>query len=175
MSPKKNDLPYIRRYITTHNTEGKAVFISHAQVPDYLPSTPAGDDGEIALLYATTSDPASTDAEADVAMYDEFLHQPPGITVDEGTIFRLIDLRPGKAMPMHRTVSLDYGVIIEGEVDLVLDSGGVGECIVEIHTEWCRMLFVFLPMQKLKIQGKELEAEVYDEGFDAESESPEAD
>ncbi|CAG8425227.1 unnamed protein product [Penicillium salamii] len=190
MSPKKNDLPYIRRYITTHNTEGEAVFISHAQVPDYLPSTPAGDDGEIALLYATTSDPASTDAEADVAMYDEFLHQPPGITVDEGTIFRLIDLRPGKAMPMHRTVSLDYGVIIEEEVDLVLDSGACrrmhrGDVSVQrgtahsyrnrSHTEWCRMLFVFLPMQKLKIQGKELEAEVYDEGFDAESESPEAD
>jgi quercetin dioxygenase-like cupin family protein len=183
---KKNDLPYIRRFITTHNSEGEAIFLSHAQIPDYLPSTPAGDDGEIALLYATTSDPASVDAEADVAMYDEFLHQPPGITVDEGTVFRLIDLHPGKATPMHRTVSLDYGVIIEGEVDLVLDSGASrrmhrGDVSVQrgtahsyrnrSHTEWCRMLFVFLPMQKLSIQGKELEAEVYDEGYeDAERE-----
>ncbi|KAJ5488015.1 hypothetical protein N7530_002315 [Penicillium desertorum] len=124
--------------------------------------------------------PASVDAEADVAMYDEFLHQPPGITVDNGTVFRLIDLRPGKATPMHRTVSVDYGVIIEGEVDLVLDSGasrrmGRGDVSVQrgtahsfrnrSSTEWCRMLFVYLPMEKLKIQGKDLNPEVYDEGF----------
>jgi hypothetical protein len=36
-------LGHIRRYITTHNTEGESVFLSHAQVPDYLPSTPTGD------------------------------------------------------------------------------------------------------------------------------------
>lgn len=125
--------------------------------------------------------PASVDAEADVAQYDEFLHQPPGITVDNGTIFRLIDLRPGKATPMHRTVSVDYGVIIEGDVDLVLDSGASrhmhrGDVSVQrgtahsfrnrSDTEWCRMLFVYLPMEKINIQGKELKAEVYDEGFD---------
>ncbi|KAJ5514943.1 Cupin 2 conserved barrel [Penicillium fimorum] len=177
----KNELPYIRRYITTHNTEGESVFLSHAQVPDYLPSTPSGDDGEIALLYATTTMPASVDAEADVAMYDEFLHQPPGITVDGGTVFRLIDLRPGRATPMHRTVSVDYGVIIEGDVDLLLDSGASrrmhrGDVSVQrgtahsfrnvSDTKWCRMLFVYLPMEKVNIRGKDLEAEVYDEGFD---------
>ncbi|KAJ5385409.1 Cupin 2 conserved barrel [Penicillium concentricum] len=177
----KNDLPYIRRYITTHNTEGESVFLSHAQVPDYLPSTPSGDDGEIALLYATTTMPASVDAEADVAMYDEFLHQPPGITVDGGTVFRLIDLRPGRATPMHRTVSVDYGVIIEGDVDLLLDSGASrrmhrGDVSVQrgtahsfrnvSDTKWCRMLFVYLPMEKVNVQGRDLEAEVYDEGFD---------
>lgn len=30
---------------------------------------------------------------------------------------------PGLTSPMHRTVSLDYGVVLEGEVYLVLDSG----------------------------------------------------
>lgn len=84
---------------------------------------------------------------------------------------------------MHRTVSLDYGVVVEGDIDLVLDSGACrhlhrGDVTVQrgtahsfrnrSSTEWCRMLFVFLPMEKLKIEGKELEAEVYDEGFDAE-------
>jgi quercetin dioxygenase-like cupin family protein len=178
---QENPLPLIRRFITTHNTEGEAIFISHAQVPDYLPSTPTGADGEIALLYATTNIPTSVDAEADVAQYDEFLHQPPGITVDGGTAFRLIDLRPGKATPMHRTVSIDYGVLIDGEVDLVLDSGASrrmhrGDVCVQrgtahsirnrSDTEWCRMMFVYMPMQKLKIKGKELESEVYDEGYD---------
>lgn len=81
---KENNLPHIHRYITTHTTEGEAVFISHAQLPDYMPSKPAGDDGEIALLYATTSIPTMVEDEVDIAMYDEFLHQPPGLTTEGG-------------------------------------------------------------------------------------------
>lgn len=178
---KKNDLPYIHRYITTHSSDGEAVFVSHAQIPDYMPSQPAGEDGEIALLYATTNVPANIDDEADIAMYDEFLHQPPGLTTEGGTAFRMIDLRPGKITPMHRTVSIDYGVVVDGEVDLILDSGASrhlrrGDVSVQRGTahsfrnrsssEWCRMLFVFLPMQKITIKGKELGEEVYDEQFD---------
>lgn len=177
----ENNLPYIHRYITTHSAEGEAVFVSHSQIPDYMPSKPAGGDGEIALLYATTNVPISIDDEADIAMYDEFLHQPPGLTTGQGTVFRLIDLRPGKITPMHRTVSLDYGVVLEGEVDLILDSGASrhmrrGDVSVQRGTahsfrnrsnsEWCRMLFVFLPMQKITIKGKEMGEEVYDEGYD---------
>jgi quercetin dioxygenase-like cupin family protein len=177
----ENPLPHIHRYITTHSTDGEAVFVSHAQVPDYMPSTPAGTDGEIALLYSTTSTPANTSDESDIAMYDEFLHQPPGITVENGTVFRMIDLRPGKVTPMHRTVSLDYGIVVEGCVDLVLDSGetrrlGRGDVCVQRGTahsfrnvdreRWSRMLFVFLPMRRVVVKGRELEAEVYDEGFD---------
>ncbi|KAJ5241780.1 uncharacterized protein N7469_000107 [Penicillium citrinum] len=180
---KENDLPHIHRHITTHSTEGEAVFVSHAQIPSYMPSTPSGTDGEIALLYATTSSPSTIADEADIAMYDEFLHQPPGITIENGTVFRMIDLRPGKATPMHRTVSLDYGIVLEGCVDLVLDSGDVrrlgrGDVVVQRGTahsfrnvdgkKWCRLLFVFLPAEKLVIKERELEAEVYDEGFDGE-------
>lgn len=82
---------------------------------------------------------------------------------------------------MHRTVSLDYAILLEGCVDLVLDSGesrrlGRGDVVVQRGTahsfrnvdtdRWCRLLFVFLPMVKLVVKGRELEAEVYDEGFD---------
>ncbi|KAJ5110575.1 hypothetical protein N7532_001110 [Penicillium argentinense] len=178
---KENDLPHIHRYITTHSTDGEAVFVSHAQIPDYMPSKPAGEDGEIALLYATTSVPVSIDDEADIAMYDEFLHQSPGLTTEQGTVFRMIDLRPGKMTPMHRTVSLDYGIVLDGEVDLILDSGASrllrrGDVSVQrgtahsfrnrSSTEWARLLFVFLPMQQITIKGKELGAEVYDDWYD---------
>lgn len=178
---KDNDLPDIHRYITTHSTDGEAVFLSHAQVPDYMPSQPAGEDGEIALLYATTNVPTSVEDEADIAMYDEFLHQPPGLTTESGSVFRMIDLRPGKETPMHRTVSLDYGVVLEGNVDLILDSGTSrhlhrGDVCIQRGTahsfrnrsssEWCRMLFVFLPMQKLTVKGRELGEEVYDEQYE---------
>ena len=178
---KENNLPHIRRYITTHNTDGEAVFVSHAQVPDYMPSKPAGEDGEIALLYATASTPTIVDDEADIAMYDEFLHQPPGLTTEGGTTFRMVDIRPGKVTPMHRTVSLDYGIVVDGEVDLMLDSGASrlmhrGDVCVQrgtAHsfknksaTEWCRMLFVFLPMQMLTINGRAMDMEVYDEPYE---------
>lgn len=178
---KDNDLPNIHRYITTHSTEGEAVFLSHAQVPDYMPSRPAGGDGEIALLYATDTVPAILEDEADIAIYDEYLHQSPGLTTDAGTVFRMIDLKPGKRTPMHRTVSLDYGVVLEGDVDLVLDSGASrhlnrGDVCIQRGTahsfqnrsgkEWCRLLFFFTPIQKLSCKGRELEAEVYDEGYE---------
>ncbi|KAJ5999382.1 Cupin 2 conserved barrel [Penicillium sp. IBT 35674x] len=182
---KDNDLPDIHRYITTHNTEGEAVFLSHAQIPDYMPSQPAGGDGEIALLYATDTVPASLEDEADIAMYDEYLHLPPGLTTDTGSVFRMVDLKPGKRTPMHRTVSLDYGVVLEGDVDLVLDSGASrhlhrGDVCIQRGTahafrnrsgkEWCRMLFVFLPIQKLIYQGRELGKEIYGEGYEDEDE-----
>lgn len=47
----------------------------------------------------------------------------PGITISSGTVLRFVDMAPGLLSPMHRTVSLDYGVVIEGSVELVLDSG----------------------------------------------------
>ncbi|KAJ5219693.1 hypothetical protein N7468_008897 [Penicillium chermesinum] len=178
---KDNPLPEIHRYITTHTTEGEAVFLSHAQVPDYLPSRPSGDDGEIALLYATTATPASLEEESDVAMYDEFLHQPPGLTTETGTILRMVDLRPGKKTPMHRHVSLDYGVVLEGDVDLILDSGESrqlhrGDVCIQRGTAhqfqnknseaWCRIMFVYLPIEKLRYKERELGDEVYDEGYE---------
>jgi quercetin dioxygenase-like cupin family protein len=36
-----------------------------------------------------------------------------------------VDLKPGASVAMHRTVSLDYGTVIDGEVELELDDGEV--------------------------------------------------
>lgn len=181
--PKPNNLPDIHRYITAHSPEGESVFLSHTQLPDYIPSRPAGEDGDIALLYATSGTPVVLDDEVDVAEYDDYLHTPPGLTTPQGTVVRTIDLRPGKITPMHRSVSLDYGVVLEGEVDLILDSGQSrvlkrGDVSVQrgtahsfrncSNTEWVRMLFVFLPIHKMTIQGKDMDPEVYDEEFDKE-------
>ncbi|RHZ43389.1 cupin domain-containing protein [Aspergillus thermomutatus] len=184
MPEKSNNLPVTKRYITTHSTEGESVFISHSQIPEYIPSKPISDDGYIALLYATVTNPVAVDDENDVQAYDEFLHTSPGLTTPLGTVLRTIDLRPGKTTPMHRTVSVDYGVVLEGEVDLILDSGQSrilrrGDVSIQrgtahsyrnrSDTEWCRLLFVFLPMQKLNIKGRDLDQEVYDEHYDKES------
>lgn len=40
-----------------------------------------------------------------------------------GSVARLIDFAPGMESPIHRAMSLDYGVVIEGKFLFSLDSG----------------------------------------------------
>jgi len=56
-----------------------------------------------------------------------------------GTVIRIVELRPHAASPMHRTESVDYGIVLEGEVHLVLDDGsdtrlGGGDVVVQRGT-----------------------------------------
>lgn len=183
---KANDLPAIRRYITTHSAEGEAVFLSQSLIPEFIPSHTAGQDGEISMLYVTVTNPVSVDDELDVAAYDDYLHLSPGLTTSQGSVMRIIDLRPSKVTPMHRTVSLDYVVVLEGDIDLVLDSGQSrilhrGDVIVQRGTahsfrnrssnSWCRLLFVFLPLNEIVIKGKAMESEEYKENYESDSQS----
>jgi quercetin dioxygenase-like cupin family protein len=73
---------------------------------------------------------------------------------------------------MHRTVSLDFEVVLKGKVVLEVDDGveslvKEGEVVVQrgtIHAwhnrtgEVVRVLFVLVPSEKVVIQGRELEA-----------------
>jgi quercetin dioxygenase-like cupin family protein len=185
----RKGFPRVHRYITTHNLDGEAVFISACQVPECAPTRSAGDDGNLALLYSTDTFPVQTQEEADVAVYDSFLHTPPGLTPEHGTVLRVIDMQPQKETPMHRTVSVDYGVVLEGEVDLVLDSGQSrtmrrGDVSIQRGTahsfrnrsdkDWCRILFTFLPMQPLTVAGKQLQEEWYDEQYESKDGPDEA-
>lgn len=78
-------------------------------------------------------------------------------------------MAPGSTSPMHRTVSLDYGVVLIGDIELVLDSGEsihmkVGDVAVQRATmhawrntskdTWARMLYVLTPAQPYHIDGK---------------------
>src|SRR5690606_32628942 len=94
-----------------------------------------------------------------------------GLTVSNGTVLRYVDMPPGTLSPMHITTSLDYGVVLEGEVDLVLDSGEEqhmkrGDICIQratMHawrnrskTEWARMLYILQPVQPVIQGGKEV-------------------
>ncbi|KAE8346128.1 hypothetical protein BDV24DRAFT_124325 [Aspergillus arachidicola] len=74
---------------------------------------------------------------------------------------------------MHRSVSIDYGVVIEGEIELILDSGDTrrmqrGDISVQRGTNhawrnvtpgggWARMLYVLLPAVQLEGKGELIE------------------
>ncbi|KAL8857203.1 MAG: hypothetical protein Q9178_006258 [Gyalolechia marmorata] len=47
----------------------------------------------------------------------------PGLYIHSGSVVRLIDFGPGLESPVHRAMSIDYGIVLEGEFELSLDSG----------------------------------------------------
>ena len=76
----------------------------------------------------------------------------------EGTIIRIVDLEPRSRSPLHRTETIDYGIVLAGHVTLVLDDGSetplaTGDVIVQRGTDhaWvnpmdepARMVFVLV-------------------------------
>ncbi|KAI1616156.1 hypothetical protein EDD36DRAFT_484005 [Exophiala viscosa] len=165
-----NGLPKIHRYLTDHNEEGLAVYSNH--VDEVLPWQELADGARFCLGYATEEFPVQLSGNKDVSIYQKYMENKPGITIPGGTVLRLVDMRPGALSPMHRTVSLDYGVVLEGEVELVLDSGEVrllrrGDTAIQrgtnhawrnaSKTNWARMLYVLQEAQPLEVGGKKLE------------------
>ncbi|KAF2401009.1 hypothetical protein EJ06DRAFT_530091 [Trichodelitschia bisporula] len=163
----------VNRFITMHNDEGKAIFST--AVPDESKMNPLPDNLGFALSYATQGFPVDTAGDADIENYKKYLASPPGLSTSGGTILRHVDFVPGEMHAMHRTVSLDYGVVLEGEIECVLDSGETrhlkrGDVCVQrgtMHawrnpspTEWCRMLFVLQPCKPIEVAGKVLKEEL---------------
>jgi len=130
---------------------------------------PNSDGIAFALSYTTKGFPPSLDDDADIKVYEGYLKEAPGLVVSGGTVLRHVDIPPNTACTMHRTVSLDYGAVIEGEVELLLDSGEkrlmkrgdvaiqrgtMHQWINHSKTEWTRMLFVLQESKPLKIAGQ---------------------
>ncbi|KAF2642578.1 hypothetical protein P280DRAFT_467907 [Massarina eburnea CBS 473.64] len=159
-------LPKIHRFITAHDEEGKAIFSNKLDEESKL--VPNSDGIAFALSYTTKGFPVSLDDDDDIDVYEGYLKEAPGLVVSGGTVLRHVDIPPNTACAMHRTVSLDYGCVLEGEVDLLLDSGEVrkmhrGDVAIQRGTmhqwinrsekEWTRMLFVLQESKPLKVAG----------------------
>ncbi|ESZ93893.1 hypothetical protein SBOR_5714 [Sclerotinia borealis F-4128] len=172
-SVEASPLPKISRHITDHDKNGKAIISSS------LPSesTWTGVQGaKFFLGYCTTKFPVNMSSNQDISRYTNYLSSPPGLVVPGGTVLRVVDMEPGHVSPMHRTTSLDYGVVIEGEVELLLDGGekrimSRGDICVQratahawrncSETEWARMLYVLTEAEMVVGEdGKGLEEEL---------------
>ncbi|MGA8479519.1 MAG: hypothetical protein WB696_16305, partial [Chthoniobacterales bacterium] len=46
-----------------------------------------------------------------------------GMTLHGGSVFRVTELGPGFATPMHRTFSIDYCLVLSAELEVTLDGG----------------------------------------------------
>ncbi|KAJ2907052.1 hypothetical protein MKZ38_008620 [Zalerion maritima] len=172
------DFPPPKRFITTHDADGKAIFSS--ELSEELPSKVIGAGDKFYLGYTSSKFPVNLSGDQDIKEYGAYLKDLPGITIPGGTVLRFVDIVPGATSPMHRTVSLDYGVVVEGEIDLILDSGEVrrmkrGDVAIQrgtMHawrnasqTEWGRMMYVLQEAESLEIGGGKL-TEDYGVGMD---------
>lgn len=154
----ENGLPEVNRYITTTDSSGKAV-LSH-DIPALSIWQKIGSVAHFFLGYTTRTLPISLFSSADIVAYKGDLSSPPGLTVPNGSVLRYVDSAPNSCSPMHKTVSLDYGIVLEGEIELILDSGETqimrrGDVCVQRGTNhawknvtpnggWGRMVYVLI-------------------------------
>ena len=133
----------IRRVVTGHDRDGKSIFIVDGKAPNILEmkSMPG-----VALtdLWRTTTSPALNSGSKDAAA-GRIKLEPPG----DGTILRIVEFPPdaawrktadakaafasigaggapdhGSGDPMmHTTATVDYIIVLKGEIHAILDKG----------------------------------------------------
>jgi quercetin dioxygenase-like cupin family protein len=139
-----------RRVVTGHDADGKSVFVLDGAPPV---ARTAPDGAGFYELWSTAPAPAALSAtEPDPAAGAVLVPPPPN-----GTKIRINEFPPGVVSPVHRTESVDYGIVVEGEMVLVLDDSETvlrrGDVVVQRGTShrWenrsgqvARMVFVLV-------------------------------
>ncbi len=136
--PGKN----IRRFVTGHNANGKSTFLMDDDAPNVVVLEKMG-GLKVTELWETFDAPADNRGTQDNA--DRALHLEPAA---RGTIFRIVDFPPDAAWKagasgvaafaelqaghavdtsssdpgMHKTASVDYALVLEGEIWAVMDT-----------------------------------------------------
>ncbi|KAI1367177.1 cupin domain protein [Xylaria arbuscula] len=153
------------RIITTTDPENAKSTIDRTFDED-LPVTKDLGGALFRLAYVSGRAPEALDGN-DVSTYGEYLKHMPALVVPGGgaTVW-YIDTPPGAGSPLHRTVSLDFVVVVEGEVQMKLDSGEtrllrVGDLVVQRGTthqwtnpskdRWSRMVGVMSESQPIAL------------------------
>lgn len=152
---------YARRIVTGHTPEGKSVVLSDGTPPNIRDR---GTGVDFIEIWNTTASPAVVLADEPEPTDGPLVTPPP----PGGTKIRFNDFFPGhidKLPPradgrhkmMHRTASIDYGIVLEGEIWMILDDSEVllkaGDVVIQRGTDhaWenrsdqvCRMAFVLV-------------------------------
>jgi len=128
-----------RRVVTGHDSNGKSVVLSDGTPPQHHPMRGGEVGADFYEMWNTTRVvPELTSVEDREPSERDFTIMPVA-----GHLLRIIDIYPpkegGKRTVMHRTRTLDYVVVIEGEVVLLLDDSEVtlkkGDVVVQRGTD----------------------------------------
>jgi len=137
-----------RRVVTGHDADGKAVIDIDETVEDLSPLRPGAN---AAVAWSTKGFPVDNNDPTDGRT------RKVGTSEPDGTVFRIIEYEPGVAPRNHRTLSIDYAVVLSGEICMRLDDTEVelraGDVLVQrgtIHnwvnrgSESCVIAFVLI-------------------------------
>jgi quercetin dioxygenase-like cupin family protein len=102
----------IRRVVTGHDESGKSIIVADGPAPQFH------DRPAFAEIWNTQASPTAITAmeEREPNQRSLQLGPPP-----RGSIMRVVEMAPGARSGMHRTRTVDYGIVLVGEVYLVLE------------------------------------------------------
>jgi quercetin dioxygenase-like cupin family protein len=154
--------PGIRRIVTGHDPQGQSIVKQVNQLPGYE----FGPARTARFMDVWTTDRMPAD--------NNTLNLPPErfatLSNRTGTVLRIVDMLPGEESPMHRTNSVDYGIVLAGELDMDLDDGSCthltpGDVVIQRGTNhrWVnrssqvtRVAFVLVAADPVVINGQPL-------------------
>lgn len=152
----------VRRVVTGHDENGHAV-VKIDEITKNVTELRAG----LLQTVIWTSDrsPANNDGDEDMGA------RPVGTALKGGTVFRIIEYGVGVAPRVHRTDSLDYILILSGEIYMQIDDKETllkaGDVLVQrgnIHNwvnrgpEKCVLAAILIDAEPVTINGKPLPA-----------------
>ena len=149
----------IRRVVTGHDKNGRATVKIDEVAKNVTQGRPA-------VIWTSEGFQADNGGDADTS------GRKVGTTLDNGTVFRVVSFGPGVTPRNHRTDSIDYAVVVSGEIDMELDAGKsvhlkAGDVLVQrgtIHnwvnkgTAPCVIAFVLVAAKPVTAGGKVLDA-----------------
>jgi quercetin dioxygenase-like cupin family protein len=153
----------IRRVVTGHDDQGRAKVLIDETVKNVAAQRPGA---LYSVIWSTEGFPVNNDGDDDPS------GKKIGTTVSSGTVFRVVSFGPGVAPRNHRTDSIDYAVVMSGEIDMELDVGHAhlkaGDVLVQrgtIHnwvnkgTDPCVIAFTLVSAKSVTAGGKALPAQ----------------
>ena len=153
----------IRRVVTGHDAQGRAKVEVDEIAKNVISNRPGASS---CVVWSTKGFPVDNDG------FNDPTAGAFKTTVEGGTVFRIVHYGPGVTPRNHRTDSIDYAVVISGEIDMELDDGMVahlkqGDVLVQrgtIHNwvnrgkEACVIAFVLISAKPVSAAGKALNA-----------------
>ena len=153
----------VRRVVTGHDANGRAI-VAIDEVANNITSSRPQQSG--CVIWTTEGFPVDNNGNADTST------RKVGTTLANGCVFRVVEFGPGVAPRNHRTDSIDFGVVMSGEIDMQLDGSEVhlkaGDVLVQrgtIHNwvnrgkEPCVIAFALVDAKPVTVGGKTLHAE----------------
>jgi uncharacterized cupin superfamily protein len=127
----------VRRVVTGHDANGNAVVATDERLTAVSRRIGANITG--CEIWSTDRMPVDNSEAAGAAQRAGFVKRYNYVGTGQGTTIRITEWAPGHARFTHRTETVDYAILLSGEIDLELENGEVvhlkpGDVVVQRGT-----------------------------------------